>query len=61
MPAIGGLPGAAKVSASGRLSLMGDFAALSLALKFAFFPETGDLVCRDLVRDFLLTQGRPSI
>jgi hypothetical protein len=36
MPAIGGLPDMAKVSASGRQSLSGDFAALSLALKFAF-------------------------
>jgi hypothetical protein len=36
MPATGGLPDMAKVSGSGRQSLSGDFAPLSLALKFAF-------------------------
>jgi hypothetical protein len=36
MPAIGGLPGVAKVSPSGRQGLRGGFAVLSLALKFAF-------------------------
>jgi hypothetical protein len=36
MPAIGGIPSGAKVSASGRQGLRGGFAVLSLALKFAF-------------------------
>jgi hypothetical protein len=36
MPAIGGLLGVTKVSGSGRQSLRGGFAVLSLALKFAF-------------------------
>ena len=35
-PQLAGFPGVAKVSASGRQSLRGGFAFLSLALKFAF-------------------------
>jgi hypothetical protein len=44
----------AKVSASGRQSLSGDFAALSLALKFAF-PGNRRLGLQRLVSRFLLT------
>jgi hypothetical protein len=54
MPAIGGLPGVAKVSTSGRQGLRGGFAVLSLALKFAF-PGNRRLGLQDSVRGFLLT------
>jgi hypothetical protein len=37
MPAIGGLPDMAKVSASGRLSLSGEFSAVSLAQQYFRF------------------------
>ena len=54
MPAIGGLLGVPKVSARGRQSLRGDFAVLSLALKFAF-PGNRRLGLQSVGSRFLLT------